>query len=70
MSVDISELRSLPVAEKLRIVELLWDDIGAADEAVALHPRQFDKAIQRAEELNADPSIAIDRDELWRRVDG
>jgi hypothetical protein len=32
MSIDPKELRSLPIAEKLRLVELLWDDIGASDE--------------------------------------
>lgn len=70
MSIDISELRSLPVAEKLRIVELLWDDIGAAGEPITLHTWQFEKATRRAAELKADPSLAIDRDEMWRRVDG
>ena len=38
MSIDLKELRSLPIAEKLRLVELLWDDIGASDEPIVLHP--------------------------------
>lgn len=70
MSVDISELRNLTVAEKLRIVELLWDDISAADEPIVLQSWQFDEATRRSAELKADPTIAIDRSELWRRVDG
>ena len=70
MSVDISDLRNLPIAEKLRIVELLWDDISAADEPIGLQSWQFDEATRRSSELKADPSIAIDRSELWRRVDG
>jgi putative addiction module component (TIGR02574 family) len=70
MSIDIAELRKLPLAEKLRIVELLWDDIGASDEPIELQPWQFEEATRRSAELKADPSIAIDRDELWRRVDG
>jgi putative addiction module component (TIGR02574 family) len=70
MNVDISELRSLPVADKLRIVEALWDDIGASAEPVVLQPWHFDEATRRSAELSADPSISIDRDELWRRVDG
>jgi putative addiction module component (TIGR02574 family) len=70
MSIDITELRNLSVAEKLRIVELLWDDIGAAGGPITLHAWQFEEATRRAAELKADPSIAIDRDELWRRVDG
>ena len=70
MSVDISDLQKLPVAEKLRIVEALWDQIGASDEPIVLHPWQRDAAKRRSEELKADPSIAIDRAELWRRVNG
>ncbi|MFN6331685.1 MAG: addiction module protein, partial [Planctomyces sp.] len=38
MSIDLKQLKSLPVEEKLRLVELLWDDIGASDEPVILHP--------------------------------
>ncbi len=70
MSIDVSELRNLPVADKLRIVEALWDDIGASNEPIVLHPWQFEEATRRSAEMKADPSIAIDRDELWRRVDG
>jgi putative addiction module component (TIGR02574 family) len=70
VSIDISELQNLPVAEKLRIVEALWDDIGASDEPIVLHPWQRDEAKRRSEEMKSDPSIAIDRAELWRRVNG
>ena len=70
VSIDISQLQNLPVAEKLRIVEALWDDIGASDEPIVLHPWQRDEAKRRSEEMKSDPSIAIDRAELWRRVNG
>lgn len=69
MSVDINELKNLPVADKLRIVEMLWDDIGASKEPIELYPWQFDEGTRRSRQIQADPSIAIDRDELWRRVD-
>ena len=32
MSIELDQLRKLPVAEKLRIVEELWDDIQASNE--------------------------------------
>ncbi len=70
MSVDINDLKNLPVSEKLRIVEVLWDDIGASNEPIVLEPWQFEEANRRSKQLKADSSIAIDRDELWRRVDG
>jgi len=68
MSVD--ELRALPIAEKLKIVEMLWDDIAATEEPIVLQPSQFQEAQRRSDELKTDPSLAIDREELWRRVDG
>ncbi len=70
MNVDMTGLKNLPVSDKLQIVELLWDDIGASNEPIVLHPWQFNEATRRSEELKANPSLAIDRDELWRRVDG
>lgn len=70
MSIDISDLCKLTVAEKLQIVEALWDDIGASDEPVELQAWQRDEARRRSNELKSDPSIAIDRAELWRRVNG
>ena len=70
MSNDISNLRGLPVADKLRIVTQLWDDIAASDDPIVVPPNVLQEASRRSEELKSDPSIAIDDDELWRRVDG
>lgn len=70
MSIDISAFTSLPISEKLRIVELMWDDISASTEPIVLQPWQFDEANRRSNELKENPSMAIDEDELWRRVDG
>lgn len=70
MSIEYKDLKSLPVEEKLRLVEMLWDDIGASDEPIVLHPWQTGEASRRAEELKRDPSVGISREELWRRVDG
>ena len=69
MTVDISELRHLSVTEKLRIVTELWDDIAASNEPIVLPPEQLREASRRLADLKANPSIAIDEDELWRRVD-
>ena len=69
MTIDLEELRKLPVAEKLRIVEQLWDDIGSADEPLTVRDWHKTEARRRAAELEADPDLAITRDELWKRVD-
>jgi len=70
MSIDISDLRDLPIADKLRIVAQLWDDIATSGVPIILPPEILREASRRSAELKADPSIAIDDDELWRRVNG
>lgn len=70
MAIDISELHKLTTAEKLRIVEALWNDIAASDEPIVVPPDVIREASRRSDELHSDPSIAIDDDELWRRIDG
>ncbi len=63
MHPSMDQLRLLPIAEKLRVVEELWDDIEATGGRFPL------PAWHRGEaELDANPALAITRDELWRRV--
>lgn len=67
---DTSELHNLPIAEKLRLVTQLWDEIAAASDSIVVPPEILADASRRSSELRSDPSIAIDDKELWRRVDG
>ena len=69
MHPEVERLRKLPVAEKLRVVEELWDDIGRSGERFPLPQWHRVEAERRATELDGDPSIALGREELWRRVD-
>ena len=64
------DLSGLPVTEKLRIVTQLWNDIASSTDPITVPPEVIREASRRSAELEADPSIAIDDDELWRRVDG
>ncbi len=70
MSTDLPKLRKLPVDEKLRIAEALWDDIAAESGEIELDDRHFAEAKRRSDDLKADPSKAMSRDGLWRRVNG
>jgi putative addiction module component (TIGR02574 family) len=69
MNVELEQLRKLPIADKLRIVEELWDDIGASDEPLVLRDWHKVEARRRVAELGANPDLAITREELWKRVD-
>ena len=69
MNVVLEQLRKLPIAEKLRIVEQLWDDIRESEEPLILRDWHKEEAGRRAAELEANPDIALTREELWERVD-
>ncbi len=70
MSIDLSSLKHLPAADKLRIVTELWNDIAASNEPVVIPEEILRETTRRSAEVKADPAIAIDEKELWRRVDG
>jgi putative addiction module component (TIGR02574 family) len=67
---NTSDFRDLPVADKLRLVTQLWDDIASSPDPIVVPPEVIREASRRSAELSENPSIAIDDDELWRRVDG
>ena len=69
MDSEFDRLRKLSIAEKLRVVEALWDEIGDSGERFPLPEWHRAEVERRAAELEADPSIALSREELWRRVD-
>ena len=69
MHPQMDALRHLPAAEKLQIVEELWDDLAGSPQPLPLPQWHRAEAARRCAELDADPSIAIDRHELRRQVD-
>jgi len=69
MNFELEQLHHLPIAEKLRLVEQLWDDIGESEEPFPWSQWHKDEIRRRTEELEADPKIALSREEVWKRVD-
>jgi putative addiction module component (TIGR02574 family) len=69
MSFDLTELKKLSRTEKLQLFEVLHEELANSSEARLLSETDLKEALRRSDELKTDPSIAIDRDELWRRVD-
>jgi putative addiction module component (TIGR02574 family) len=65
-----SDIHNLPNTEKLKLVIQLWDEIAASGESVSLPADVIREAQRRSDELTADPTIAIDDEEMWRRIDG
>lgn len=68
MSINIDDLRALSPAEKLRILEIIWDDLSANDQEIPLPGWAKDEASRRSQELRDDPSIGLTHDEIWKRI--
>ena len=67
MSIDLSGLHNLPATDKLRIVEMLWDDLGESNVLIPLPEWIQHEAARRRDEMQ-DPSIGLTHDETWDRI--
>lgn len=68
MRVDRESIFSLSPAEKLQLVEDLWDDLASTPEDVPLHDWQKEELDRRKARLLDDPSSALSWDEVKRSV--
>ena len=66
----VDDLRLLPPDKKLEIVTELWDDLARSGLPLTLPAEELAEMDRRREELRNDASLAIDADEMWRRVNG
>jgi putative addiction module component (TIGR02574 family) len=66
---DDTQLESLPVSEKLRLVTTLWDQISRSGETISVSHIVLDDADRRIKEMMVDPSASLTEDEMWRRAD-
>lgn len=66
---DETQLQSLPVNEKLRLVTTLWDQISSSGETIPVPDTVLDDADRRIKEMLVDPSASLTEDEMWRRAD-
>lgn len=69
MTTDHSDLLQLPPEEQLRIVEMLWDNLGSATDAIPLPDWVTVEGRRRLEEMLADPDLGRDGESVWRNID-
>jgi len=60
----------LSPAEKLQLVEDLWDDLAAAPDAVPVHDGQKAELVRRKANLAQNPGTGLAWEEVKRRVRG
>ena len=66
MDVYADAIRNLPVADRLRLVEQIWDDL--AEESIPLPEWAMTEASRRRDEMIADPNLGLTHDEAWTRI--
>lgn len=64
----MSDILELSVAERLQLVEEIWDSIAEAPDAFELTEEQKKELDRRLEEYRKDPSIAIPWEEVKARI--
>jgi putative addiction module component (TIGR02574 family) len=68
MSIDLSGLHDLSNADKLRIVEMLWDDLGESTTPIPMPEWASQEAARRRAEMR-DPNFGLTHEETWNRIE-
>lgn len=68
MNPSMKSVFDLSPAEKLQLVEDLWDDLAATPDAVPIHDWQKEELARRKENLSRNPSSGIAWEDLKKRI--
>lgn len=68
MDTTTTSIFDLSPAEKLQLVEDLWDDLAATPEAVPVHTWQKEELDRRKANLRNNPASGLTWEEVKRRV--
>lgn len=68
MDIYTDKIRDLGPAEKLRLVEQIWDDLAAEEAPLPLPDWAVSEAVRRRGEMLADPNLGSTDEEVWKRI--
>jgi len=63
-----AELLELPVEDRIRLVELIWDSIAAVPEAIPVSDELKAELNRRLAEFEADPQAGAPWEEVRKRI--
>jgi putative addiction module component (TIGR02574 family) len=67
-AISIAEVLALPVADRLKLVEAIWDSIAEVPEALNLTPAQEAELDRRLESYRQDPTAGSPWPEVRARI--
>ena len=62
--ISVAEILELPVQERIRLVELIWESVAAVPEAVEVTPAMKAELEKRLQEFEANPEAGYS----WEQV--
>lgn len=68
MDIYTDSIRDLSPAEKLLLVERIWDDLAAGGLPVPMPAWAVHEATRRRDEMLADPELGASHDQVWKRI--
>lgn len=64
----VAEILELPIAERVRLVEVIWDSISAVPEALALTQWQREELDRRLDEFESDPDSGVTLEDVLVQI--
>ena len=64
----VAEILSLPVEDRVRLVEAIWDSISAVPEALPLTEWQKEELDRRLDDLERNPDAGSTLEEVFARI--
>lgn len=64
----VAEILALPVEDRMRLVEAIWDSISAVPEALPLTEWQKQELDRRLAEMESDPDAGASLEEVFARI--
>ncbi len=68
MDIYTDAIRDLDPADKLQLVEQIWDDLAAQETPLPLPDWARTEATRRRDEMLADPNLGSTHEEVWKRI--
>jgi putative addiction module component (TIGR02574 family) len=68
MAISTEELLALPTEEKLRIMELLWDNMSETKEPISISQSDREETARRLNQLKNDPHSGRSHEEVWKQI--
>jgi putative addiction module component (TIGR02574 family) len=69
MDLYTDAIRDLAPADKLLLVERIWDDLADMPSSIPLPQWALTEAARRRDEMKSDPNLGFSQAEVWKRID-